>query len=171
MMNFNNSLGLTAPYMNPQQQVSNLVNQYPQYFNPALQQAVSSPQQAQQQITTQPPIMQPQNNTSRILQVSNREEATATPVDLINGTPTFFYNKGKNEVYLKQFDVPTGTATLRTFIEVENETENNTEKSHNIYEEELKTIREGVERLYGMILPLTKENRPQQKKENKNNDK
>lgn len=170
MMNFNNGFN---PYMNPQQQVSNLVNQYPQYFNSALQQAVSTPQpQSQQQITTQPPIMQPQNNGSRILQVSNREEATATPVDLINGTPTFFYNKGKNEVYLKQFDVPTGTATLKTFIEVVSEPESNNEQSqHNIYEEELKTIREGVERLYGMILPLTKENRPQPKKENKNNDK
>ena len=164
-MNFNN------PYLNPQQQVSNLVNQYPQYFNTSLQQAVATPQAQQpQQITTQPPIMQPQNNGSRILQVSNREEATATPVDLINGTPTFFYNKGKNEVYLKQFDVPTGTATLKTFIEVVSEPESNNEHIHN-YEEELKTIREGVERLYGMILPLTKENRPQQKKESKNNDK
>lgn len=165
MMNFNN------PYLNPQQQVSNLVNQYPQYFNTSLQQAVATPQPQQtQQITTQPPIMQPQNSGSRILQVSNREEATATPVDLINGTPTFFYNKGKNEVYLKQFDVPTGTATLKTFIEVVSEPESNNEHIHN-YEEELKTIREGVERLYGMILPLTKENHSQTKKESKNNDK
>lgn len=170
MMNFNNGLN---PYMNPQQQVSNLVNQYPQYFNPALQQAVATPQPQtqQQQITTQPPIMQPQNNGSRILQVSNREEATATPVDLINGTPTFFYNKGKNEVYLKQFDVPTGTATLKTFIEVVSEPETNNEQVHNVYEEELKTIREGVERLYGMILPLTQERHPNKKGENKNNDK
>ena len=35
----------------------------------------------------------------KTLPVTNREEANATQVD-INGTPTFFYNQAKNEIYI-----------------------------------------------------------------------
>ena len=128
MMNYNNGLSFMPSYMNPQQQMSNLINQYPQYFNPALQQAVAnqttqpSQQQTQQNnsITTQPPIMQPQSNIrndAKMLYVGNKEEATATPIDLVYNTPTFFFNRGANQVYMKQYDSTTGNAIFKTFVE------------------------------------------------------
>lgn len=81
---------------------------YPYYQNPY----AYLPQQ--QTITTQPPIMQPQMSITKMIPVSTREEATGTPVDLVSGSPTFFYNKSNGEVYLKQFDVQKGTA-IKTY--------------------------------------------------------
>ena len=64
---------------------------------------------------TQPPQ---QTVLGRVIPVSAKEEATATPVDVVSGQPTFFYNKAKNEFYLKQCDVPTGTPIFKTFAMV-----------------------------------------------------
>lgn len=163
MMNYNN--GFVPSYMNPQQQMSNLINQYPQFFNPALQQAVANPNtntniQAQNStptstsqnntITTQPPIMQPQNNINarndaRILYVGNKEEATATPIDLVYNTPTFFFNRGANQVYMKQYDSTTGNAIFKTFVELEPTDEPTNESKSildiNAYQEEFNTIK------------------------------
>jgi len=80
-----------------------MYNPHPSLFANTMQQmygnAIPQPQQQnqnqnqqsqnQQNISTQPPIMQPRIN-STIIPISNKEEATATPVDLINGTPSFF---------------------------------------------------------------------------------
>ena len=151
MMNY--GMSNVNPYLNPQQ-MNNLMSQYPQYFSPATQ----TPQM-QQQITTQPPIMQPQNNTrntAKMVYVGNKEEATATPVDLVYNIPTFFYNRGTNEVYMKQYDSPTGNAIFKTFAEVQPVVEPlkqvSNEQGINHYENELKSIREGIDGLYRILL-------------------
>ena len=159
MMNYTN------PYY--QQFQGNMsMGQYPNHFINAMQQAygnpqqqVQQPQQSQQQITTQPPIMQPQLSIgSKIIPVSNREEATASPVDLINGTPSFFYNKEKNEVYIKQFDVPTGKGVFKTFIELQPTEEPLTEVKEpvkaNPYKEEFRYLKDGIDGLYRVLADM-----------------
>lgn len=99
MMNYN-PMGQMPYYQN------NMFTPHPSYFANAMNQNygnVSQPQvqsqqqsqpqqtQNQQTITTQPPIMQ----SSKIISVSNKEEATGASVDLIYGTPSFFYNVEK----------------------------------------------------------------------------
>lgn len=163
MMNYNNGLSFMPSYMNPQQQMSNLINQYPQYFNPALQQAVAnqttqpSQQQTQQNnsITTQPPIMQPQSNIrndAKMLYVGNKEEATATPIDLVYNTPTFFFNRGANQVYMKQYDSTTGNAIFKTFVEEVESNEQVIDESKSVlginpYQEDFNTIKEQIDGL------------------------
>ena len=177
MMNY--GMSNVNPYLNPQQ-MNNLMSQYPQYFSPAMQQNFN-PQQ-QQQITTQPPIMQPANNTrntAKMVYVGNKEEATAMPVDLVYNTPTFFYNRGTNEVYMKQYDSPTGNAIFKTFAEIQPVAEQTTVEATNPYQRELKSIREGIDGLYRILLqPQTQpqenveveiEQQPrQQRRENRN---
>ena len=129
MMNYANAYMGQNPY-------NNMINPHPSYFANALQQPYLNQQQQlqqvqqqnQQQITTQPPIMQPQASGSKIIPVSNREEATGTAVDLINGTPSFFYNKSNGEIYLKQFDIPTGKGIFKTYIETQPEVETSKEQ-------------------------------------------
>ena len=148
-MTYGNYMGQNPYY--PYQQM----NQYPNHFVNAMQQNYGLPQQPQMQpqaqqqnITTQPPIMQPQANIGNKMNfVSNREEATASPVDLINGTPSFFFNKEKNEFYLKQFDVPTGKGIFKTYIEVQIQEEPTTEEIH-AYEKEFEYLKEGIAGLY-----------------------
>lgn len=65
--------------MNAQQRVQQYEQQYPQYVQQNTQQT--------QSFSTIP--------------VSNVEEANAYRVDVF-GTPTFFYNAGKKEIYLKK---------------------------------------------------------------------
>ena len=48
------------------------------------------------------------------LPVTSIDEANAYRVD-INGTPTFFYNQGKGEVYLKRTNTQTGMADFIVF--------------------------------------------------------
>ena len=60
----------------------------------------------------------PQQNFSKAFTVTTKEQATNTPVDF-NGLPTFFYNQNANEVYLKQFDVRTGSAIWKEYKAVE----------------------------------------------------
>lgn len=55
---------------------------------------------------------QPQGLTT--LPVTSIEEANASRVD-INGTPTFFYNANKGEVYLKRTNIQTGMADFIVF--------------------------------------------------------
>ena len=150
-------------YVNPyyQQLQGNMpMGQYPNHFVNAMQQAYGTPQpQSQQTVTTQPPIMQPQASVgSKIIPVSNREEATASPVDLINGTPSFFYNKEKNEVYIKQFDVPTGKGVFKTFIELqpveEPITEVKEQVSINSYKEDFRYLKDGIDGLYRVLAEI-----------------
>lgn len=137
---------------------SYFANAMQQQYNSQPQQQVQQPQpqtQTQQTITTQPPVIQPQ---SKIIPVSNKDEATAAPVDLVYGYPTFFYNKGKNEIYLKQFDVPTGTAIFKTYCEIQpiedTVRQENTQRDINIYEDEFRRLNDGIDSLHRMIAQI-----------------
>ena len=48
--------------------------------------------------------------------VTSRNEAEAITPD-ISGAPTFFFNRGNNEIYLKQMDLQTGLSIFKEFIE------------------------------------------------------
>ena len=139
----------------------------PTYFNypmqnPYVQQAQNQQptqqQQAQQpqQITTQPPILEMKNGiNNEILSVANREEAIGFPVDLIHGRPSFFYNKSNGEIYLKQFDVPTGSAIFKVFNETVEEVPQKPETID--YKKELDYISNGVDNLHRIIAKMQSE--------------
>ena len=78
--------------------------QQPQFNNPYMPQL----QQIQQQR---------QPNFLKMLAVTNKDEANATPVEF-NGMPTFFFNQNANEIYLKQFDIATG-GKLETYRKID----------------------------------------------------
>ena len=160
MMNYTNYMGQT-PY--------NVYQPQPSYFTNAMQQnygfqqptQIPQPQSQpqaqaqQQQITTQPPIMQPSMVESKIIPVSNREEATGRAVDLINGTPSFFYNKSNGEIYLKQFDIPTGKGIFKTYIEAQIPDDTPIPQANiNNYEKEFEYLKEGIAGLYRKIEQL-----------------
>lgn len=86
-----------SPYIDPQLQLNQLASRYPQYFN---------------QSGYNQPTPQYQNN-GKVVFVTNIEEAKATPADMM-GNPLFFYNKSKNEIYIKQTDA-TGAAPIREY--------------------------------------------------------
>lgn len=77
------------PYYQPYNRMSNMEQNY--NFTPSVQQ-----------------------QGYRMVAVSDVAEANATTVDK-NGLPTFFYNKSKNEIYLKALDVNTGGAIFQKF--------------------------------------------------------
>lgn len=120
------------------------------------QQQQQPTQQQQQQITTQPPILQPKNGiNNEILCVATKEEAIGSPVDLIHGKPSFFYNKSNGEIYLKQFDVPTGSAIFKVFNETVEKVEEKPEPID--YKKELSYISEGIDNLHRMIAKMNNE--------------
>lgn len=143
------------PMANPYQ-ISPYVAALQQTYNAQPQQAQQTQQpQTQQQISTQPPIMQPQSVIgSKILPVTNKEEATVAPVDLVQGTPSFFYNKSNGEIYLKQFDVPTGTAIFKVYGEIAQPKEEVKEHIQADYSKEFQYISEGIDNLHRMIANL-----------------
>ena len=152
---------IQAPY-----QMSPFVNAMQQAYNTQahqVQQPVQQVQQQptqQQQITTQPPVMQPQAIIGgKILPVTNKEEATVAPVDLVQGTPSFFYNKSNGEIYLKQFDVPTGTAIFKTYVVSEPTSkpveESFEEKGINTYQDDFNYLKEGIDGLYRVLADMT----------------
>lgn len=115
----------------------------PSYYSNALQHQYQQPQQATAQ------------NVNTVIPVSNKEEAIATPVDLINGTPTFFHNKGKNEIYIKQFDVQSGSATIKTYIQSEHDSKPDNEGKNNIdintYKKDMDYLKAAIDGLYKMF--------------------
>lgn len=121
-------------YMTPQQQLNQLVAQHPEYFNQATQQALQNQQVPVQQTPSR----------YYVVPVANQEEANATSVDL-TGTPMFFYNKAKGEIYVKTFDVQTATATMEQFNKITPEESMNTE---NNLSQTLEHIKEQLNELY-----------------------
>lgn len=73
-MNFN-------PYMTPQQRIAQMEQQYNMNF-------------------AQQPVQTVQQQGYKLVTIGSIEEAKAAPVDTINDTPSFFFNRGKNEIYL-----------------------------------------------------------------------
>lgn len=121
------------PYMTARERLSYMEQQYPQFtYN----------QQPQHQ----------QNNINLItIPVSNIDEANAFRVDL-NGTPTFFYNAGKNEIYMKRTNLQTGDADFQIFNRVKqapNDIKENLVISN--YEKDFKTLNDKIDGLYSLL--------------------
>ena len=110
------------------------------YFNPMV-----SPQQRLAQLEQQyPQFSQPIG--FKVVPVANIEEANASQVDL-NGNPVFFYNKGKNEIYVKQFNVQTGLADFYTFSRMETVAE----APQIVTKDDFKIINEKLDGLYSIL--------------------
>ena len=106
------------------------------------------PQLAQQQVL-QTNITTANNLVT--IPVTNIEEANAFRVDL-NGTPTFFYNAGKNEIYLKRTNTQTGLADFIVFSKTEqpkDELKQNLEIS--AYNKEFKVLNDKIDSFVNKI--------------------
>lgn len=143
MQNYNLGGGYPNPYL---QRLNQLEQQYPQF--------APQPQQVQMQ---QPHF--------RVLPVTNMDEANATQV-AIDGTPTFFYNASKNEIYLKRISMNSGLAEFQKFVLTQSPTSNEKQcKCTNASEQQFKAIND---KLDGLYLLLGNKEEVQPKKEVKN---
>lgn len=130
---FNSNYG----YNLPQQRLINYEQQYVQ------------PNQ-QYQMSMQQPYF-------KMIAVTNEQEANATPVDIMNGTPTFFYNKSSNEVYMKQ-SMPNGTANFVKFgLLKQADLKENTSKSIEIYDDKLNAINGKLDTLLATVPKLNEQ--------------
>jgi hypothetical protein len=93
----------------------------------------------------QPPY-QAQHQIYKMLPISSIEEANNIPVDF-NGTPTYFHNQTTNEIYIKQFDVKTGLASIQQFKRIDSLPQKPETSS------ELKTIQDRLDGLYKLLTP------------------
>ena len=141
------------PYMTAQQRLYQMEQQYPQ---------LAQPQPVQ-------PAPAPVNNLITI-PVTNIEEANAFRVDL-NGTPTFFYNAGKCEVYLKRTNTQTGLADFIVFGKIEQPKEE-TKPSivTNNYEKELKEINSKIDGLYSLFSTVSLKSDKEEEKSDRANE-
>lgn len=129
MMNYGYN-GYNNPYLTPQQRLNQLEAQYPQFAQNSL------PQQA---------------TGFKTIPVANIEEANATQTDM-SGNPMFFYNKGQNEIYIKQFDIKTGAAIFQIFRHVaEPVAHENPSTGLNISEKQYKVLNDKLDALYSML--------------------
>lgn len=121
------------PYMSPQQRLNYMEQQFPQ-------------------LAQQNPFVQTQQNTQNLvtIPVTSIEEAKAFRVDL-SGTPTFFYNTGKNEIYIKRTNTQTGEADFRIFQPVVESLLLSEKNNVNLYEKDFKTLNEKIDGLYSLF--------------------
>ena len=125
-MNFN-------PYMTPQQRIAQMEQQYNMNF-------------------AQQPVQTVQQQGYKLVTIGSIEEAKAAPVDTINDTPSFFFNRGKNEIYLKQYNSQNGSPIFCTFQLVQEPTnEVNKKTEPNIYENNFKALNDKIDGLYSLI--------------------
>lgn len=102
----------------------------------------------------QQPIQQPQqtNQGFSMIPVSNVEEANAYRVDMF-GTPTFFYNASKGEVYLKKTN-QSGLVDFATFSLVAKPTTSEKVASNvNTYEKDFKALNDKLDILLAKEKP------------------
>lgn len=119
-MNFN-------PYMTPQQRIAQMEQQYNMNF-------------------AQQPVQTVQQQGYKLVTIGSIEEAKAAPVDTINDTPSFFFNRGKNEIYLKQYNSQNGLPIFCTFQLVQEPTnEVNKKTEPNIYENNFKALNDKID--------------------------
>lgn len=129
-----------SPYMTAQQRLYQMEQQYPQLAQPPMQQ----------------PMQQQNNQELIIIPVTNVDEANAFRVNP-NGTPTFFYNAGDDEIYLKKTNRETGKADFQIFkIQKQVQQQQPTvQPQENItisnFEKELKVLNDKVDGLYSLF--------------------
>ncbi len=115
-----------SPYSSPQQRLFQMEQQYPQFAQPPVNNLVTIP-------------------------VTNIEEANAFRVD-INGTPTFFYNAGKNEIYMKRTNTKTGLADFVVFGRAE---QPKVETKQSTYEQDIKMLNDKIDGLYSLFTTVS----------------
>lgn len=124
---------------------------YPSYYQPMF----NAQQRIQQYEQMMPQVQQPaqqapqQQAATQILQtipVSTIEEAKAYIVDAF-GTPTLFYNAGKNEIYLKKTNKQTAEAEFLVFTKLKQSlSEDKVEKNIiNTYDDDLKALNDKID--------------------------
>lgn len=114
-------------YMTPQQRIANYEQQY------ASQQPMS--------------FAQPQQIGFKMMPVTNEQEANATPIDIVNGTPSFFFNQSANEIYMKQ-SLPNGAASFVKFGKITTNNVNPVEKS---YKNDFEALNKKIDGLYSLF--------------------
>lgn len=118
------------PYMTPQQRLNYMEQQYPQFGQ----------------------LTMPQNQELITIPVTNIDEANAFRVNP-NGTPTFFYNAGANEVYLKKTNRETGRADFQVFRIIQPIHEQSKQTTETInFEKELRILNEKMDGLYSLFV-------------------
>lgn len=95
------------------------------------------------------PTQQRQPNFLRMIAVTNKEEANATPVEF-NGVPMFFFNQNTNEIYLKQFDITTG-GKLETYRKVDAVAEEKKEEQPLQINEDIKAINTKIDSINSLL--------------------
>lgn len=119
------------------------------FVNPYIQRLQNMEQQFYQPQQQTQPIQQ--QNFFRTLLVSNVEEANATQV-AFDGTPTFFYNASKGEIYLKKISTQTGLVEFSKFALAQSPTGNEKVcKCANISEQQLKAINDKLDGLISIV--------------------
>lgn len=143
----------------PNYQPNMYPNQYPNmYYNPYQERLANMEQQAYSQV---PNYQQTQSYQLKMIPVSNIEEANATPVDTLNGFPSFFYNKAQNEIYMKQFNNVSGGAIFQIY---KLQMAENPTKQADPYEVQFRAINEKIDGLYSILKPNNSEDFIQNKK-------
>lgn len=95
---------------------------------------------------------QPQQQIGfQIIPVTNEQEARVSQIDIMNGTPSFFYNKNLGEVYLKQVN-QFGTADFIKFAKVQEPLAPIKEENNAItYEKDFKALNDKIDGLYKIL--------------------
>lgn len=136
-----------------------MFSSYPNmYRNPYQERLATMEQQAYPQVQAYQPA---QTYQLKMTPVSNIEEANATPVDTLNGFPSFFYNKAQNEIYMKQFNNVSGGAIFQIY---KLQTAENPTKSVDPYEVQFRAINEKIDGLYSLLKPTESDRFTQKKK-------
>lgn len=120
------------PYMTAQQRLYQMEQQYPQFANNSNSATV---------------------NNSNVIPVTNIDEANAFRVDP-TGIPTFFYNAGKNEIYMKRTNTQTGLADFLIFSKLEKP---RTDVNKNTYKEDFKALNDKIDGLYSLLATVKNE--------------
>ncbi len=120
------------------------------YYQPTYN-ALQNTQQRLSQLEAQynQPTLQSPSQGIRALLVTNKEEATACQIPL-DGTPTIFYNKAQNEIYIKQISMQTGLPEFQQFVLSSTATTNKTIED-SICKKDITALSTKIDSLYDLL--------------------
>lgn len=123
-----------------------MFNTSPYLYNPTMYNPGLTAQQRAAQLEQQYAAQR-----TNVLPVSSQEEAKAYIVSM-DGTPTFFYNAGKNEIYLKRTNRETGAADFQIFALTQApQTDEKAPSNVNTYEKNFKALNDKIDGLYSLL--------------------
>ena len=127
---------------------------YPSFnLSPQQQRLMQLEQQQMQQNfnAQQQQMQQAQPKGFQIIPVTNQQEAYAAQIDIMNGTPSFFYNQNAGEIYLKQIN-QYGKADFIKFAKQNEPLSNENEQVNiNSHTEILNALSEKIDGLYKLL--------------------